>query len=151
MTKDQMTDLYKTACAGKGFKPNDPQLKLWQSTMGYLEHADLAQAIVWFFEANTGFPMPAELKPLAEKSRHQRTASGLGWIVTYECPDCHLTFVSVHKDEQRPPKTCRAPYRNVNGKLTWLKQEDGWICGGILNIIEDRREVMVKPDQGAAA
>lgn len=148
MNLKQMQGIYRMACEGKGYKGNEGQAKVWMLTMGNLEEEDLAQALLWYWADNTAFPMPAELKTLAEKARRQRTASGLGWIVTYECMDCHLTYTSVHKNELRPPKVCRSPYRKENGKLMWM--DKGEMCGGILNIIDDRREVMVKPDQTAA-
>ena len=143
MTKRELEQVYKLACDGKGFKPNDGQFKIWQLTLGNLEELDLQQALVWYWADNTNFPMPAELKTLAERSRRARASQTLGWIVRYQCPVCGMTMTSNPHTENRPPRTCNSCYGPIG---SGIMLEEGEVCGAILDVLEDRREEMVKPD-----
>ena len=148
MNLKELEGIYKTACEAKGYVGNKGQSKVWFQTLGHLEEADLAQAVTRYFEANASFPMPAELKPLAEQARRARVNTGLGWIVTSICPECGSRYTGVYKTQERPVKTCRSPYSRVNGKFVMLGENE--VCGAMLNILEDRREEMIKNMGGQA-
>lgn len=108
MTDKQLRVLYQTACDGKGFQPNDGQYKIWKQTLGWAEEADLARALMYYFEENTDFPMPAQLKHLIERSRRERlTASEQPCeTVEYGCPECHAPFSVVVGVGDARPRLC---------------------------------------------
>ena len=141
MNLKQMQGIYRMACEGKGYKGNEAQLKLWFLTMGGFEEADVAQGLIWYWETNTAFPMPAELKILAEKARRGRQSSALGWIVRYQCPQCGVTMTSVRKTEEWSPRACNSRYGPIGSRIMLPPDE---VCGAILDVLEDRREVMEK-------
>ena len=141
MTGSELKELYQAACDGKGFEGNAGQFKIWQQTLGWCQQADLAQALIWYFQENTAFPMPAELKTLSERARRERlTKSQNEWYVHYRCPICRATITKIHTSEERPPRTCNSPYGAYAGpgkKREMLQHGD--VCGGILVIEEDRK------------
>lgn len=112
MNKSQLENLYKISCQGKGFQPNAGQFKIWQLTLGHLEEVDLAAALVRYFETETAFPMPAELKTLAASVRRERlTGSAAPTFSTrFECPVCgHAESCWLPKGEIQT-RTCRSVY-----------------------------------------
>lgn len=146
MTKTQLEELYKVSCAGKGFKPTDGQFKVWTLTLLHLEHADLSQALVWYFSENTNFPMPAELKQLAEKSRRQRLAAKDNrQRVTFVCPVCRMRVVGFYAPGEDTTVTCRSsdgPWTPGKGCAKLPPCADRTqqpICGAILEIESDER------------
>ena len=108
MTDKELKEIYKTACFGKGFQPNDSQFKLWKQTLGWAEEADLAKALVYYFQESSTFPMPAELKHLIERSRRERLEKSTGPCeqVEYECPQCHAPFSTVVNVGDTRPRLC---------------------------------------------
>lgn len=94
MTPKQLESLYKLVCDGKGFAPNDGQFKIWKQTLGFYEEKDVSQAITSFFQRNSTFPMPAELRPLIESARRQRIAkAGQPSVYTlWRCMECGYRF-----------------------------------------------------------
>ena len=118
MKPAEMEDIYRTACSGKGFEPSDGQFKVWKQTLGWCEKRDLSQALIWFFQASKDFPMPADLKPLAEKARLQREMKDASpqEQVEYECPQCHLPFSAVVEAGDTKPRICLV--NGYQGRLT---------------------------------
>ena len=114
MTTAQLKKLYQTACDGKGFEGNAGQFKVWQQTLGWCEETDLAQALVWYFQENTSFPMPADLKPLSERARRARTSSNTGPKdeVRWQCPDCGVIMTGFIDRADNRTRICRATPRN---------------------------------------
>lgn len=90
MTNSEMKTIYDTACRGKGYEPNDDQFKVWKQVLGWCESGDLAQGLIYWFSNNSTFPMPAELKPLSEQARRERTARSTkrNDFVAWKCPVC---------------------------------------------------------------
>ena len=131
MTTKELESLYKTACYGKGFEPNKGQFKVWEQTLGWCEEKHLAQAIIWWFSDNVSFPMPAELKPLAERSRREQMARAqektelVGWT----CPECGIHVSGFIPPTDHEPRVC-------NGVPKGSPQLDEWgrplPCGAIL-------------------
>ena len=115
MTDKELKEIYKTACSGKGFQPNDSQFKLWKQTLGWCEAADLAKALVYFFQDQPGFPMPADLRHLVERAKRERLMESEGpkELVEYECPQCHAPFSTVVAVGDCRPRICLVvDYRN---------------------------------------
>jgi hypothetical protein len=126
MTDTQLRNLYKTACAGKNYEPTDGQFKVWKQTLGWCEEKHLAQALVWWFESNQNFPMPADLKPLAEKCRRQneRNLTIKQDLVRWHCPECGIFatgFVPVGMEGS--PQVCRG-----NGR-------EGGACNELMGMV----------------
>lgn len=145
MTDPQLRKIYRRACDGKGFEPNEGQFKLWKQTLGWCEEEDLAQGLVWYFEANTSFPMPAELKPLSERARRERIAKNSGPAIqtVWQCEDCGHTVSSL--DPEWRPLECQG------FKAVPLKHADyGLRCFGRNWKIGFQCEVGKKPWDAAA-
>lgn len=138
MTDNQLKEIYRTACYGKGFEPNDGQFKVWKQTLGWCEEADLAQALVWYFQENTSFPMPAELKPLSERARRGRTAKTTGPKdeVRWRCPDCYVTMTGSIDPSDDRPRICRGLPRN---RPQCDPQGNPIPCGAVMDEIERTR------------
>jgi hypothetical protein len=135
MTEGELKHLYRTACAGKNYEPTDGQFKIWKQTLGWCEEVDLSQALVWYFQDNTGFPMPAELKTLSETARRQRV-SRIAVVkdeVRWRCPDCGVTMTGFIDPTDRAIRVCRGfpahdrPQTNPDGSPI--------PCGGIMDEI----------------
>lgn len=97
MTDSELKELYRKACYSKNYEPSDGQFKVWKQTLGFADEPDLARALTLFFQDNTEFPMPSQLKHLIERARRERLqASELPCEhVEYECPSCHAPFSTV--------------------------------------------------------
>ena len=125
MTDTQLKELYRTACHGKGFEPNDGQFKVWKQTLGWCEEADLAQALVWYFSDNAAFPMPAELKTLSERARRERVSRAaqktelVGWF----CPECGVHLSGFLDPSDHAPRACKGVPRTG---------PTGEVCGAIM-------------------
>jgi hypothetical protein len=129
MTEAQLKNLYKVACDGKGFVGNDGQFKVWKQTLGWTEEKDLAKALVWWFTAETDFPMPALLKPLIERSRRERIAkaSQRRFHVRWQCTTCHYTMQGFLAEDTNLERYCQSiPQREYTL---------GEICGGNMEVI----------------
>jgi hypothetical protein len=133
MTDPELRKIYKSACDGKGYEPNDGQFKVWKLTLAWCDQRDLAQALVYWFGDNTAFPMPAELKPLAERARRARTAkaSAATDLVGWRCTICKVTRCGLISPEDHDPRYCQGIPKRPGYK-------PGEICGG--NLIEVHRE-----------
>ena len=134
MTPKQLEAIYRTACAGKGYEGSKAQCKVWEQTIGWCEEADLSQALIWYFQANTTFPMPAELKPLSERARVARVSKNTGPKdeVRWRCPDCGVTMTGFIDPQDRYTRVCRGIPRGkpqVDGEGRQLP------CGGIMDEI----------------
>jgi hypothetical protein len=107
VTEKQLRTIYQTACDGKSFEPNEGQFKVWKQVLGWAEEKDLARALIFWFTDQTGFPMPADLKPLIEQARRERIAKASTPQVqkVWECLDCHTTVSSF--DENWIPTMCK--------------------------------------------
>jgi hypothetical protein len=108
MTDKDLKEIYKMACATKGFEPSDGQYKIWKQTLGWCDPKDLEKAIVEYFTTNQNFPMPAELKPLAEAARLKRVRPTTGYEFTtgYRCPRCALTVTSFNQAREMRCERC---------------------------------------------
>jgi hypothetical protein len=104
----EMSQIYFEACDAKGYKGNDGQLKIWRQTLAYAEKKDLQQALIFYWQDNTDFPMPAELRHLVERARRERLAesSEPKEFVEYECPQCHAPFSTVVNVGDTRPRLC---------------------------------------------
>ena len=131
MRENQLRVLYETACAGKGFEPNDGQFKIWKQTLGWIEERDLAQALVEWFMDNQGFPMPADLKPLAMANKRRREASLAAPLdlVRWRCPDCHITQCGFIAPEDNAPRRCRGIPRSGQYDINY---QGARICGALM-------------------
>lgn len=87
MTKD-LEGIYKTACSAKGFKPDGEQFKTWKKTLIGCDRSDLELALMTWFSTHAGFPMPADLRPVAEDAKRKRTALGAEAYQQQQCPKC---------------------------------------------------------------
>jgi hypothetical protein len=89
--------------------------------------------LIWFYEEETTFPMPAELKPLAERARRERTARSeiRRGLVMWKCPVCAWTMSGHLTLEDRAPRFCRSTGRPQMG--------EGVMCGASLVILHDER------------
>jgi hypothetical protein len=148
MTKTDMEELYKVACQGKGYKGSDGQFKVWVLTLGHLEKADLAAAMVEYFTNNTGFPMPAELKPLAEAAKRKRTeVHHERRRVTFVCPVCSVRVSAFLAPGESTMIACRSIYTpwKIGQKepQRFLPRDpatnDYQVCGAILDVEMDER------------
>jgi hypothetical protein len=112
MTDKQLRGIYGMACSGKGYDPNEGQFKLWKQLLGWHEEADLAQALLWYFEQNTTFPMPAELKTLAGQAKRAREGnrSVKKYLVMYQCPLCLMTASEWLPMGENPMRICNSIY-----------------------------------------
>ena len=150
MTEKELRIVYASACSGKGFEPNDGQFKVWKQTLGWCDERDLAQALIWFYEEDTTFPMPAELKPLAERARRERAARSevRRGLVMWKCPVCAWKMAGFLTLEDRALRFCRSSWGpslpvdapRVNGTRPERKQlGQGVTCGTQLDILHDER------------
>ena len=108
MTDKELRTHYRAACDSKGFVPNEGQFKVWKQVLGWAEEQDLSKALVYYFEAESGFPMPADLKHLIERAKRERLTESTGpkEIVEYECPSCHAPFSTVVDVGDMRPRIC---------------------------------------------
>jgi hypothetical protein len=118
MTTKQLENLYRTACAGKGYEGNEGQFKIWKQTLQWCEEADLAQALVWYFSDNINFPMPAELKALAGRAMRERTSKLaiktdlVGWY----CPECGIHMSAFLPPGSDTTRVCKGVPRVYKGE-----------------------------------
>jgi hypothetical protein len=128
MTDPQLRKLYTEACHTKGFEPSDGQFKTWKATLGWIEEQDLSKALFYWFGNQTTFPMPAELKPLAARSKRERESRKDLVLVTSVCALCHRMFTGFHAADDDTQRYCYGPdpqeRRDHNNKVM--------ICGGNL-------------------
>ena len=136
MKPKEMEELYYRACDAKGFTGSDGQLKIWRQILGRFEKSDLEEAILAYYEKETGFPMPAELKPLAANAQRRRESIEQGErskvFVHMTCPTCGDHSSGAFTPERvRRPFYCRSIYGPV-GSNTIL--DHGTICGGSMEV-----------------
>ena len=130
MTEKELRNLYQTACDGKGYIGNEGQFKVWKQTLGWCEERDLAKALVAYFESNTAFPMPAELKTLAESARRARmtAASVSKELAHWHCAECGVYQGGHILASDHEPRVCRGVPREGSG-----------ICGAIMDEVKRER------------
>lgn len=143
MTKTELEKLYRMACDGKGYQPDDGQFKVWKLTLMWAEEKDLAQALVWFFQTEQGFPMPAQLKTLAEKARRERLARAVGdeTYTVYVCAECGTRVGSWRPDFV--PRACKGHIGSIRNDPDY-----GKVCTSTsFNLLS--REVFSKGSAGS--
>jgi hypothetical protein len=103
-----MGRIYYDACDAKGYKGNEGQLKLWRQMLGYAELRDLQKAMEIYWQDNSDFPMPAQLRHLVERARRERMekSGGPSEMVEYECPSCHAPLSTVVEVGDTRPRLC---------------------------------------------
>lgn len=103
-----MGRIYYDACDAKGYKGNEGQLKLWRQMLGYADLGDLRTAMELYWQENSDFPMPAQLRHLVERARRERLekSGGPSEMVEYECPQCHAPFSTVVDVGDMRPRLC---------------------------------------------
>ena len=141
MKESQLRAIYETACAGKGFEPNDSQFKVWKQTLGWIDERDLSQALVNWFTDNQGFPMPADLKPLAMRVRLGRDSQSSEKLdaAYWECRTCGKGMRGYVPPSDHEPRICTSPYTPLNradGIPRSLPRNE--ICGSIMEEVERR-------------
>jgi hypothetical protein len=149
MTKTDLKELYQVACDGKGRKADDGQLRVWVLTLLHLDKADLSQALVWYFTENSDFPMPAQLKPLAERARRNRfTAGNQKGRVAWMCPTCKTRTVGFLAPGAETLRTCHSSYgpcdpvrKIYSPSLPCDANGQAQLCGAILDVESDVRPV----------
>lgn len=136
MKDTELKELYRTACAGKGFEPNDGQFKVWKQTLGWIDEQDLAQALGRWFTENHALPMPADLKPLAMENKQRRTTSASQPLdlVRWRCPDCKKTMSGFIPHYDEGYRRCRGIPRD--GKYDQNHQGER-VCGAQM-VMESR-------------
>lgn len=142
MTDSELRNIYRVACEGKGFVGNEGQFKLWKQTLGWCAEKHLAQAMVWWFEDNQGFPMPADLKPLAERAmREERAGSAnANWYFCWVCPCCGVRKGGFYAEDASTERRCTSPYEPKGKRQGFLPA--GQVCGAKMDLFskEDARE-----------
>ena len=141
MKPTELRGIYEVACQAKGYEANDGQYKIWQQILGWCERKDLEQALAWYFETETKFPMPAELKGLAGRAMWERTAksSEKRYLVAFQCPMClagEAGYFTVNDSIEH--RTCNSIYgRDKDGKRYGLPA--GELCPADMQIVKDER------------
>ena len=128
MTTKELTGIYRVACQAKGYDGNEGQFKIWKQILGWCERIDLEKALETYFAGNTAFPMPAELKPLAERARRERMArlSQKEMLAMWRCPDCGAGLSAYL------PEGSSTDGRRCQGVPTRKGYQPGEICGAAL-------------------
>jgi hypothetical protein len=150
MTEPELRKLYVMVCDGKGYQANDGQFKVWKQTLGWCEEPDLAQGILWWMADNAAFPMPAELKPLAERAKRERLArAGVKrYLVMWQCRVCGHSRTGFLTMEERGARYCSSHWGpllaldapRVNGQRPERVQlPTGSVCGHEMTIVNDDR------------
>lgn len=106
MTDAKLKEIYTMACDTKGYEINPGQAKEWKVQLGFYEASDLETAVRKWYEKNSEFPMPAQLRPLADAERRIRITpkSGYEYTTGYRCPKCWVTVTSF-----QPAKELKCP------------------------------------------
>lgn len=93
MKETELKKAYVRCCATKGFEPNDQQFKTWKSLMGFFEAEDIEKAIDLWYEEQTTFPMPAELRAVVGRVKRAREARAAApkEYVGFHCTKCQFT------------------------------------------------------------
>jgi hypothetical protein len=116
MKPSEMKVIYQEACRAASTRPvpDDAQEKIWRQTMGGFDAADIRGGLEIWWQTEKYLPMPAELKPLAERARLSRIAkkSGLRDEVRWRCPDCGVTMTGFIDPADDRPRICRGTARN---------------------------------------
>ena len=96
MTDAELKDVYTLCCDTKGYEINPGQIKAWKAALGFYDARDLEAAVRNWYNSNSEFPMPAQLRPLAESARRLRVIPKTGYEYTtgYRCPRCKTTMTS---------------------------------------------------------
>jgi hypothetical protein len=150
MTTKELEGIYATACQAKGFEPNDGQFRIWRQTLGWVDRADLEQALIWYFSENTNFPMPSELKTLAGRAQQARVArtSEARFLVVWLCPVCGFRqsgFLAQNADARRYCPSHWGPLLPIDAPRVEGKRPEriqltkGTICGHDLQVVTDER------------
>ena len=103
MKETELKKAYARACQTRGYEPSEGQFKTWKQTMMFFESVDIERAIDLWYESSTTLPMPAELKPLIERARRERTTKlhNQADFVAWKCPECGLTQSGWPEDPAR--------------------------------------------------
>jgi len=139
MKPNELEKLYQNACFVKGFEPNDGQFKVWKQVLGWIERIDLEEALTRWYEAETSFPMPAELKPLAMQAKQRRenkAAQALDYV-RRQCPVCGVTTVDYNLPSDDAIRICRSSYTPL-GFNRPRSLPHGQSCGAVMNEVERR-------------
>ena len=129
MTDAKLKEIYTIACDTKGYDINPGQAKEWKAQLGFYEASDLEAAVRKWYETNTDFPMPAQLRGLAEAERRRRIApkSGYEYTTGYRCPRCRVTVTSF-----QPARELKCPqcWNNQQYALMSVEMQDRKQIGG---------------------
>jgi hypothetical protein len=138
MKPSELERIYAQACATKGFQPSDGQFKTWKQVLGWCEAGDLAQALIWWWESETDFPMPVELKHLAGRAMRERLARDAEPkdYCHWECPVCGFTMSGFIPPSDIEPRACRSCYAPKGTTPRCLPMGD--MCGAIMEVVERR-------------
>lgn len=140
MNDNQLKEIYRDACYAKNFEPSDGQFRVWKQTLGWIERIDLEEALVEWYKNETGFPMPAELKPLAmqaKQCRENRNAQVLDYV-HWKCRVCGAGMTGYIPPSDREPRTCRSPYLPLRKEKRNRSLQCNEMCGAIMNETERR-------------
>jgi len=112
MNDGQLRNVYQTACDAKGYDANEGQFKIWKRLLGWSEMRDLGRAIEMWYEEETNFPMPAQLKPLVDRAVRERSAKSRAKtdLVRWQCPICGGTCAGFIPPDDFAPRTCKSIY-----------------------------------------
>ncbi len=133
MKPSEMKTIYQESCrtAANRPVPDEAQEKIWRQIMIGFDPADLRGGLAIWWQTEKYLPMPAELKPLAERARRERMAKAqekqdlVGWT----CPECGIHASGFISPTDHEPRVCR-------GVAKGSPQLDEWgrpiPCGAIL-------------------
>jgi hypothetical protein len=136
MKDTELKELYRTACAGKGFEPSDGQFKIWKQTLGWIEMQDLEAALTAWYADNQSFPMPAALKPLAmsNKQRRETRISQPLDLVRWRCHECKITMTGFIPPYDEGYRRCRGIPRDGKYDQNYRGEK---VCGAQM-VMESR-------------
>ena len=152
MRPSEIEAIYNDACriASNRPVPEAAQLKIWRQIMGGFDAEDLRGGLGIWWLTEKFLPMPAELKPLAERARRERTARSeiRRGLVMWKCRVCAWTMSGHLTLEDRALRFCRSSWGpllpvdapRINGMRPERKQlGQGVMCGAQLDILHDER------------
>lgn len=149
MKPSELKTIYAEACrtATNRPVPDDAQEKIWRQLMGGFDAADLRAGLATWWQTEKFLPMPAELKPLAERARRDRFSKSalVKFLVAWSCPVCAASQSGYLSVEDRGVRHCSSPYGPVvpvdapaGTRRTMLGAGDR--CGAEMRIVLDERK-----------
>lgn len=147
MTPNEMRDVYIAACDVKGYEVNDGQLALWKRIMGHLEKRDLMLGLDSWYAHETNFPMPVELKPLAELARRIRInrISEAKELVRWKCTDCGIYRSGFISPEDQAERRCQGIPKDGRTDTDFRGVR---ICGAVMSEIFREPQLIFKNARG---